>query len=169
MDLFAVLPATEAELALEDGLRRRLTNLDRQWLEYEGECRKGRGGCRCLKLALLRRDYQDGTLASRMESKLRAIVKRIPEPHCVPQFPVNTAHKNYRIDFAYPDVRLGIEAHSIKWHMGEVQWHYDLARHRALTGVGWTLLYYSWDDLMAPSRVECEVRDMRSRLQNRLF
>ena len=102
MDLFSVVPSKTAELALEDALRKRVTSIDRQWSDYQDCCNKGRGGCKALRLALLRRDHIDGTLASRMEAKLRLILKLVPGDASVPQFPVSTPNANYRIDFASP-------------------------------------------------------------------
>ena len=42
LDLFAVLPQRRAELAMEDGLRRRLTSLDRLWNLYSRVGGRGR-------------------------------------------------------------------------------------------------------------------------------
>ncbi|MDQ3940841.1 MAG: DUF559 domain-containing protein [Actinomycetota bacterium] len=164
LDLFSVLSRGKAELALEDALRKKLTTIDRLWSEYAATCGKGRNGCRDFRNALLRRDHADGTLQSRMEAKLRRIINGLPPPSPIPQFEVNTPAGRYFIDFAYPDIKLGIEAHSIKWHMGEARFFYDLKRDRNLKRCGWTTLYYSWDDLLHPSEVHEEIADLRSSL-----
>jgi very-short-patch-repair endonuclease len=169
LDLFAVKHRDSAALALEDALRKKLTTIDRLWDEYSSTCTKGRNGCRYFRLALLQRDHRDGTLESRMEAKLRRIVKRLPGAGAVPQFPFQTPQAKYRIDFAYPDIKLGIEAQSIRWHKGEAKGFYDLKRHRHLTRVGWTLLYYSMDDLLNPDEVRTEILDVRTSLQRVLL
>ena len=112
---------------------------------------------------MLKRDDADGTLASRMEAELRKILKRVPGADPIPQFPVG-ASRNYRIDFAYPEIRLGIEAQSIKWHLGEARFVYDLKRDRQLKEVGWTVLYYSWDDLLRPVEIASEIGRWREKL-----
>jgi len=169
MDLFAVLPSQVAEAAMEDALRKKITTLDRTWQEYSHTCKPGRNGCRNFRAALLRRDHRDGTLQSRMEAKLRAIVKKLPGDPAVPQFPVEAGDAQYFIDFAFPDVKLGVEAHSIRWHMGEAKWYYDMRRDRALKRIGWTLLYYGMDDLVRPRVVREEILAIRDSLSRRLF
>jgi very-short-patch-repair endonuclease len=104
-----------------------------------------------------------------MEAKLRQIVMGLPGPEAVPQLEVKTLDGRYFIDFAYPNIKLGIEAHSIKWHMGEARFRYDLKRDRALKRGGWTLIYYAWDDLLHPMRVRKEITELRDALDRRLF
>lgn len=164
LDLFAVLNATKAELALEDALRKKLTTIDRLWHEYASTCERGRNGCRAFRSALLRRDHRDGTLQSRMEAKLLRIVKQLPGDPARPQFEVHASGHRYFIDFAWPDVKLGIEAQSIEWHLGEVKSCYDFKRDRHLKRVGWTMLYYSWDDLLHPDDVRAEIAHFRRSL-----
>lgn len=165
MDLFMVCPRAAAELALEDALRKRLTALDPLWDTYRALGRPGRTGCAAFRRALLTRDHRDGTLASRMETRLRRILKSVDGRTAIPQFPVG----RYRLDFAYPEIKLGIEAQSIRWHMGEARFVYDLARDRALKSEDWTVLYYAWDDLLNPARVAAEVAAWREKLATRLF
>ena len=57
----------------------------------------------------------------------------------VREHPVNT----YFIDFAWPEIRLGIEVHGARWH--KRRWQADLARHNDLTVAGWTMLHFTWD------------------------
>lgn len=168
LDLFAVLPPSDAELALDDALRKRLTSIDRLWSEYAVTCAKGRNGCKGFRRALLRRDHRDGTLQSRMEARLRRALSSI-QPSAVPQFEVATPQRRYFIDFAYPDIKLGIEAQSIKWHLGEAKFFYDLRRDRDLKRAGWTVIYYSWDDLLRPLNVQRDVAGFRALMQALLF
>jgi Protein of unknown function (DUF559) len=146
-DLFAVLPRRRAELAMEDGLRRRLTSLDRLWNVYSRVGGPGRNGSRTFRAALLRCDSRDGALASRMEAGMLRLLRMLPDPPPTPQHEVSVDGRRHFIDFAYPHLRLGIEAHSLKWHMGQERWQYDLARDRRLKRAGWTMLYYSWEDI----------------------
>jgi len=170
MDLFAVLDPGRAELALDDALRRGLVSIDRLWRTSHEFGRRGRRGCGAFRAALLRRDDRDGTLATRMEAKLLAISRRIAPPDGFTQHEVVADGKRYFIDLAYPHIKLGVEAHSIKWHMGEARWQHDIERDRNLKLVGWTLVYYSWDDLDLRSKaVAEEIAHMRDRLEAKLF
>ena len=170
MDLFAVLPAYSASLALEDALRRQLTTIDRLWELYGDLAKPGRNGCRAMRHDLLRRDHDDGKLASRMEALLLRITKTIPPPKATPQFLVETEGRRYYLDFAYPHVKLGIEAHSIRWHLGNEKAKKDLSRDRNLKRAGWTMLYYPWDDLRFRSDdVRAEILEIRTQLERRLL
>lgn len=169
LDLFSVLRPKAAALALEDALRKKLTTIERLSNEYTQTCSRGRNGCRAFRAELLRRDHRDGTLQSRMEAKLRHVLRTVPGPKAQPQFPVETPQNRYRIDFAYPDIKLGIEAQSIKWHMGEAKFYYDLRRDRHLKACGWILLYYMWDDLLRPAIVRAEITDLRRSMERLLF
>jgi very-short-patch-repair endonuclease len=158
-----------AELALDDALRRKLTTIERLWDEYARSCDRGRNGCRTFRKALLRRDYRDGTLQSRMEAKMRAIVRSLPGRAPIPQVAIQTPDDRYVIDFAFPELKLGIEAQSIKWHMGEAKFCYDLRRDRKLKLEGWTLVYYTWDDLLRPATVRDEIDRLRRSRERILF
>ena len=46
-----------------------------------------------------------------------------------------------RVDFAYPEVKLAIEAHSYRWHSGRIQWERDVTRDHELRRLGWTICY----------------------------
>ena len=170
VDLFAVIEPRHAEIALDDALRRRLVSLEPLWRTLDGLATNGRSGCRALREALVRRDARDGTLATKMEAKLLSITRSIAPPDAVPQHEVVVDGHRYYIDMAYPHIKLGVEAHSIRWHMGEERWHYDLARDRRLKSAGWTLMYYSWDDFHRRSKaVAAEIVGMRRQLEAHLF
>ena len=80
------------------------------------------------------------TLVARM---LRA--SQLPQP--VRQFEVIHAGELIaRPDFAYPEVKFGIEAHSFDFHHTRGQWERDLERHRQLEAICWYLMYITWDD-----------------------
>jgi very-short-patch-repair endonuclease len=170
LDLYSALSQGNLEGALEDALRRRLTTLDRLWSIYAKKGRPGRKGCKAFRAALLRHDARDGTLASRMEAKLRRILSRLPGESAIPQHEVRVDEHRYVIDFAYPDIALGIEAQSLKWHLGHDRWIYDMRRDRRLKMVGWTMLYYPWDDIhLNPDQVGTEIQRIRTELELRLL
>jgi very-short-patch-repair endonuclease len=167
LDLFAVLPQRQAELALEDALRRRLTTLDRLWDVYREVGGPGRNGCGGLRMSLLMRDHRDGSLASRMEAGLMRILRSLPGPPVVTQAEVVIEDDRFIIDFAYPQVRLGIEAHSLRWHMGRERWQRDLSRDRKLKWARWTMLYFSWDDIhLRGDELKAQILDIRSSLSS---
>jgi very-short-patch-repair endonuclease len=167
LDLFSILPRRGAELALEDALRRRLTTLDRLWDLYREVGGPGRNGSGGLRKSLLLRDHRDGSLASRMEATLIRTLRSLPGPPAVAQHEVRIGDDCFFIDFAYPDEQLGVEAHSLRWHMGRERWQRDLVRDRKLKGVGWTMLYYSWDDIhLRSDDLRSEILEIRASLSS---
>jgi very-short-patch-repair endonuclease len=50
-----------------------------------------------------------------------------------------------RVDFAWPDMKIAVEAVGRKHHEG--RWERDMARHNALTSCGWIVIYVTWEDL----------------------
>ena len=95
-----------------------------------------------------------------MESKLLSILKQTPG-RPIPNFCVSIGHHKYYLDFAFPEARLGVECHGLRWHFGEERWRRDLARDRHLSLDGWSMLYYVWDDIQfAPETIAEEVTEL---------
>ena len=82
---------------------------------------------------------------------------RLPSPSR--QFTTRAGGDNARIDFAYPTLMIGIEVLGWRFHQGKTVWERDLARHNRLTTAGWTLLYFTWGDVIErPEWVAGEVQ-----------
>lgn len=159
LDLAGISTPTLVARALEDALRRKLTTLDRMWDGWELDGGHGRKGTACLRRLLAERDGRWEKLRSRLEAKMMRILVRVHSAALESDYPVLDANTEYRLDFAYPAARLGIETHGLKWHFGEERWKKDLKRDRHLALLGWEILYYSWDDVhLEAARVEEEVR-----------
>jgi very-short-patch-repair endonuclease len=67
-----------------------------------------------------------------------------------------------RIDFAYPDVLLGIEVSGKGSHVGPAAEERDSRRHNRLTALGWRMLYFGWDDVV--KRSDYVIHSVRSEL-----
>ena len=64
-----------------------------------------------------------------------------------------------RVDFAYPEAMVAIEADGYRYHSGKVSWQRDRIRRNALTTRGWRVLHVTWDDLQTrPDEVTSEIR-----------
>ncbi len=57
------------------------------------------------------------------------------------------------LDFAWPDVRLALEAQSYRHHAGRLAWSRDQLRTAMLTSMGWRMLPVTWEDLGAPDEL----------------
>ncbi len=162
-ELAGELPLSSAGRLMDDALQKRLTTLDRVWTEWESRGKRGRKGTVALKLLLMGRDDRSGLLRSRLEAKMLTILKRIDHVVAVPNFAVADKERLAYLDFAYPALKIGIETHGARWHRGEEHWKKDLRRDRWLKRLGWTILYYSWDDVhLTPHEVESEIRTFLS-------
>jgi very-short-patch-repair endonuclease len=135
------------EDAFDDALRRELTSLPR--LRWTAE-RVGRGkpGSRLLKELLRQRAPGFVPPASQLESLVLQVLRdaRLPEPerqHEIREFGRLLA----RVDLAYPDVLLAIEADGYRYHSGRAAWQNDRTRRNALTSRGWRILHLTWEDL----------------------
>ena len=52
-----------------------------------------------------------------------------------------------RVDFAYPGVKLAIEADSHTWHLGPGAFEADRQRDQRLIAAGWTVIRVTWQQL----------------------
>ena len=137
IDFAGVLDRDALELALEDALRRGLTNRARirhRLRELEGHGRRGCGGLREL--------VEDGRgrppSGSAPEVRLRRLLVRAGLPRPVTQYEIRDRGRLVaRVDLAYPDLRIAIEFDSERWHSGRRRREADLDRRNrspAVTG-----------------------------------
>lgn len=71
----------------------------------------------------------------------------LPVP--VPQFEVRLpGERKAFLDFAWPDVRLALEADSYRHHAGRLAWSRDRTRNNAVISRGWRILPVTWDDMV---------------------
>jgi very-short-patch-repair endonuclease len=91
---------------------------------------------------------------------LLRLLKRHGLPPPVAQYEVKEGEALVaRLDFAYPSLRLGIEADGYRWHSGAERWRRDLRRENRLKLLGWTLLRFSWEDVhRRPELVASQIR-----------
>lgn len=157
-DLCACMTPLAVGRAMDECLRKRLTTLEKLQTEVESGS-LGRAGARTFRGLLAGRDDRDGKLRSEFERRMLAILRTIPSHRFEPNHEVIGRHGRYFLDFAVPCLRLGIECHSSQFHFGKEAAIADQARHRDLILAGWTILYYTWDDVVfRPEEVEAEIR-----------
>jgi len=79
-----------------------------------------------------------------LEDALLRVLRRggLPEP--VRQYEV----AGVRLDFAYPHLRLGIEADSRIWHGGRLDVQRNSDKANVLMARGWRVLHVTWFDLL---------------------
>lgn len=151
VDLGAVVDDESVEQALDDALRRGFSAL---WIRrtLERLDRPGRNGTGALRRVLARPDRR-GPLP---DSVFERLVERsctasgLPDP--VRQHEVRDSDGRVigRIDLAWPELLIGVEAHSRRWHFGEARSRADQRRANQLTALGWSMIYVGWTDVDDP-------------------
>lgn len=64
------------------------------------------------------------------------------------QFLVRLAGRAFRLDVAFPALRLAIEVDGRVWHSDIERFQADRTRQNALVAAGWTVLRFTWTDLV---------------------
>jgi very-short-patch-repair endonuclease len=143
VDLSGLLDDEGLEVATEAAFRRGLTTPDivRRRLDAVGS--KGRPGTGRLRHLLA--DREGSPLESRLEVKVWRLL-RGAGLRPVRQYRVRAAGRAFRLDFAWPVLRVAIEADGYASHAG--RWAFDADRRRlaALAAEGWVVIPVSWND-----------------------
>ena len=168
LDLAARANGRTAELALEDALRRRLTTTSRLLERLDG-CWRAVPGAPALRKLASRHSSQSRHSETAFESKLFALLRRGKLPPPSAQYEIRDRSRLIaRVDFAYPESRFIIEAHSYRWHSGHRSWERDVQRDKELRRLGWRILYVTYEDVTA--RPQEVLRDVRAGLgESQLF
>ncbi len=112
------------------------------------------------------RDRPAGTppTESDAETIFVQLVRSIGLPDPARQVATSLGRRRYRLDFAWPALRLAVEIDGAAVH-GPDQLSADLRRQNQIVLDGWLLLRFTWHDLVAnPVAVE---RDLRQAWQAR--
>ncbi len=141
--LGAVVERRKVEQALDGALRDGLSpvaleqTLERLW-------RPGRTGVGTLR-RLIDDPRRTGMLPdSWFERLVQHVANAAGLPPVVLQHEVRVASGRRRLDLAYPDVKLGIEAHSRRFHFGPTRTEADNIRDLELAAIGWEVVYVTW-------------------------
>ena len=161
LDLAAARPLPEVGRALDDALRRKQLTVSTAWDELEATGGQGRLGTRAMRKLLWLRDPRDEAVASKFEARLLRILKLIGREPFEPQYEIfDRGRFVARPDFAFPARRVAVEAHSFRWHSDVDRWSRDVRRDRALRRLGWTVLYFTYEDVFRhPNEVQAEIQD----------
>jgi very-short-patch-repair endonuclease len=120
--------------------------------------RPGRTGVRTLRAALDALDALERPLESVLELRFLLLAKRFDLPAMAFQHEVNIGGRTYRIDAAYPALKLAIEVDGYAKRSTPEAMARDLARQNALVLDGWTILRFPWSRIVGdPSGVAEEI------------
>ena len=141
LDLGRVVSLQEVEFGLDSALRLKLASMDELWDVLRRHAKRGRGGVRCLRTLLAARAVRSTPSDSPLETRLFNLIAGSTLPLPVRQYPIiEEGVEIRRIDLAYPDERVAIEAHSFQHHFGRAAWLDDARRENFLVARGWRVL-----------------------------
>jgi very-short-patch-repair endonuclease len=143
IDLSGRLEDQQLLALTEDLLRRGVVGAERLRARLAALRSSGRPGAGRLDTLLDTRG--DGRpLESALETLVWQIIVatgvRLPER----QYWVTSASLRYRLDFAWPDLKFGLECEGFAHHGGNVAWNNDRTRYAELADLGWRVLPVTW-------------------------
>ena len=147
IDLASVWSSEQLEGTLDEFLRRDLATLDRLEKRLDTIARSGRAGVRALRRLI---DERCGARVSESELETR-LLRALREEGFPPPESQYEIHSNgrliARVDFAYPEVQLVIEAYGKQHHSTWADHEHDLARQNEITALGWRVIVVTWHRL----------------------
>ena len=149
IDLAGVLSPSGLEVALDDALSRRLVTCAYLRRRLEALGRQGRAGAGALTDLLADRTGGRPRSQSTFERRLLRLLRTEGLPLPVPQHEVRLpGGRRAYMDFAYPELLVGIEADSYRHHSSRTDWARDRTRNNLLVAIGWRILPVTWEDLV---------------------
>lgn len=143
-DLGAVVDLSTLRSCVIRSLQKGLTHPERligRHLELGGRGRPGSAGLRAL-LGEIDPDLM--LLESDLETSLLILILEAGLPRPTLQHPVELDGQRYRIDMAYPELRIAIEADRFAVHGTRPAFEGDRARQNRLVLAGWQVLRFTW-------------------------
>ncbi len=148
VDLAATVRPGRLRVAVEDALAAKactLEDLSRCHAELRRPGKRGMGA-----LTLVLRSLGPGPVrkASELERRLRRVLENhgLPQPVREYDLPWDRSTPG-RVDFAYPERRIIVEADSRRWHTRERDFEVDRRRDREAQLAGWDVYRFTWRDL----------------------
>ena len=164
VDLGAVVSAEVLETALERALHSRLTTFDRLVRRFFEVARCGRTGVGPLRALLVDRDPRLAPAESDLETLLLQILRDFGLPDPVRQLVVDVGGESFRLDVAYPELKIFIEGDGFGAHTTRKAFERDRERQNLLVIDGWLPLHFTWRQLCHdPNRVGAHVLAARNR------
>jgi len=163
LDLAGILRFGELARVLDEALRQRLTSIRKIRLLLAEIGTRGRKHVGWLMKLLDERDDGKAPTESDLEKEVIPILHQsdLPTPERQVWLP-GTRVGRVRFDFAYPDLKIALEADSWTWHRTKSAFIRDRDRDSACAELGWQVLRYAHG-----SNPEVFVQGLRSVYLNR--
>ena len=149
VDLGAVCPRWVVREALERALTARLVTVLGADAAVDRVARKGRNGVGVLRRVLDDRALGNKPAASELEARMARLFRTHALPTAAFQHVVCDADRFVaRVDWAYPELKIAVEVDGWASHGTPIALQRDLARQNDLVLLGWTVLRFTWHDVV---------------------
>jgi hypothetical protein len=156
VDAGAVLPKLLVADALDAAVARRLVTATAVEAELARLAKKGRRGAGVLRAVLEERDCV-GRSPSVLEARSRRMLAGSSLPPSLPEL-IAGPHREFRLDFAWPEVLLDVEVDGWEWHSSYAAVRLGKQRNNTLVAMGYAILQYDWKDITRrPAAVRREI------------
>ena len=140
-------PKRQARL-VDSAVAAGLTTFEAIEVLFEHLARRGKPGIRTMRIVMEDRTGKTARPTSVLEARLLELISSSGLPDPTSQFEAPwLANKNGRVDFAYVDHRLVIEADSRRWHAMADAFLTDRERDNRAQLAGWRVLRFTWRDI----------------------
>jgi hypothetical protein len=141
------------ERAMDNALAMRLATCEQLWKVWGDLVSKGRRGTRLLRALLAARLPGYVPPASELEAIFRDVVRAAGIEDPVRQLDLgNEEDWIGRVDFTFRRQRVIVEVDGRIGHFGELDRKRHKVRDKALEDAGWTVLHFTWEDVVARPR-----------------
>jgi very-short-patch-repair endonuclease len=127
----------------EQARRMGLTSATALFRRAEQLCGSGRPGSSRVRRLLATQTPGSAALESRLEVKLARLLRKSSLPTPERQFPVG----RFRLDFAWPNRRIGCECDGFEHHGARLAWKRDRRRLAAIESARWRIVQVTWADV----------------------
>ncbi len=143
VDLGAVVSQKVLDRAVDDALAKRLVTFEGLLVVLGEVGRRGRRGVGKLRASLAERS---GAPESVLEAELQRLIARsgLPEPEYQHEVRDRDGRFVARVDAAYADERIAIEADGASTRARREMLDYDDERQNDIVACGWTVLRFTW-------------------------
>lgn len=159
LDLASMLTQAEFDQTLERAATAGCVVPARLRIRAAASRRRGAVGPAALGRALPPAERRD-SVTSWLERAVAGILRDVG-PTFVREHPVHVEGRVYYVDFAFPHLKVAVEADGRRWHSDASAFERDRLRHNALTAGGWKVLRVTERQVRAdPARVRDRVRQV---------
>jgi very-short-patch-repair endonuclease len=153
VDLAAVCRRARVAHVVDEALADGRVTVDELWRCFDDIARPAKPGVRTMRRVLGAHSDETVRSKTKLERLLFRVLRRggLPRPHVEYPFPGRLPGEG-RVDAAYPDVKLIIEADSRRWHTRKRDFAVDRQRDNEATLAGWRTLRFTWADLTKEPR-----------------